>query len=301
MATDLSPCRAAELRSAVDRACAHTDLDSTDAELIKYTVNAVFRLKTSPVVVRVGTGEAGEIRGTRIVDVTRWLASHGASIAPLLDVPQPLHLPGGFTVTFWQELDNRPPWSGAELARPLKELHQIHPDDPLHTLPVWNPFDNARRRLAEADGAATRTDLDWLRDAWSAAEAAYKRWEPELPMGIIHGDPHTGNLLRDRSGRVVLCDLDETGIGPLGWDLVPQAVGAVRFNRPNFYQQFVAAYGADVRDDPCWPVLARVRELIMVTSVLPDLGQRPAVAAQHAHRLRTLRTEQADATWSLYT
>ncbi|MFG3618924.1 phosphotransferase enzyme family protein [Nocardia sp. NPDC047654] len=300
MATDLSPCRAAELRAAVDQACAHIDHDSTDAELIKYTVNAVFRLKTSPVIVRVTTGEAGEIRGTRIVNVTRWLASHGAPIAPLLDVSQPLHLPGCFTVTFWHELDNSSPWTAAELARPLRELHQIHPGDALDTLPVWNPFDNARRRLAEADGAVTCTDLNWLHDAWAAAETEYKRWEPKLPLGIIHGDPHTGNLLRDHSGKVVLCDLDEAGIGPLVWDLVPQAVGAVRFNRADFYQQFVAAYGADVRDDPFWPVLARVRELIMVTSVLPDLGQRPAIAAQHAHRLRTLQTEQADATWSLY-
>ncbi|MEU6191972.1 aminoglycoside phosphotransferase family protein [Nocardia sp. NPDC047038] len=298
MATDLSPCRAAELHSAVAEACAHIELDATDAELIKYTVNAVFRLKTSPVIVRVGTGEEGDIRGRRIVEVARRLAGHDAPIAPLLEVPQPLHLPGPFTVTFWPELDNSSLWTPAELAAPLRELHQIPPDA---TLPVWDPFDNARQQLAEADETITRTDLDWLADAWSAAEAEYKRWEPELRMGIIHGDPHSGNLLREQSGKVVLCDLDEAGIGPLAWDLVPQAVGAVRFNRRGFYQQFVAAYGADVRDEPYWPVLARIRELIMVTSVLPDLGQRPAVAAQHAHRLKTLQAEDVDATWSRYT
>ncbi|WP_280390706.1 aminoglycoside phosphotransferase family protein [Nocardia brasiliensis] len=297
MATNLSPGRSAELHAAVADACAQMNIVATQAELIKYTVNAVFRLHGQPIIVRVGAGDVGEARGARLVRVARWLAQAGAPISPILDGPQPVYVAGRYTVTFWHELSTQPAWSPRELADPLRVIHSLAPDN---ALPEWNPFDTARQRLAAADGAVARDDLKWLGEQWSAAEHDYRSVAPMMPTGIVHGDPHTGNLLRDGRGRVVLCDLDETGIGPLAWDLVPQAVGAVRFDRADFYAEFIEAYGADVRVEPFWPVLARIRELIMVTSVLPDLGQRPAVAAQHAHRLATLRAGNRTATWSLY-
>ncbi|WP_433574216.1 aminoglycoside phosphotransferase family protein [Nocardia brasiliensis] len=298
MATNLSPGRAAELHAAVANACGQMNIVATQAELIKYTVNAVFRLQGQPIVVRVGMGDVGEARGARLVRVARWLAQVGAPISTLLDGPQPIHVAGRYTVTFWHELSTQPVWSPRELAGPLRTIHRLPSDD---ALPEWNPFDTARQRLAAADGVVSIDDLKWLGEQWNAAEQDYRSLESTMATGIVHGDPHTGNLLRDSHGQVVLCDLDETGIGPLAWDLVPQAVGAVRFDRPDFYAGFVEAYGADVRRESYWPVLARIRELIMVTSVLPDLGQRPAVAEQHAHRLATLRAGNRTATWSLYT
>ncbi|MFI9508605.1 phosphotransferase family protein [Nocardia sp. NPDC052566] len=297
MATNLSPRRAAELRAVVEAACAQMSLSAHGAELIKYTVNAVFRLRSAPVIVRVGAGEVGEARGSRVVSVARWLAAEGAPVAPVMEGAQPIYVDEGHTVTFWHELATRRTWKAHELAGPLRALHELEPDA---ALPIWDPFDNARRRLAAADPVVSPDDVDWLRDAWAAAENGYRAWESKMPIGVVHGDPHTGNLLKDVSGRIVLCDLDETGIGPLAWDLVPQAVGAVRFDRADFYRQFVDAYGADVRNEPYWPALARIRELVMVTSVLPDIGQRPLVAAEHAHRLATLRAGHHTATWNLY-
>ncbi|MEV7970837.1 hypothetical protein AB0O34_33325, partial [Sphaerisporangium sp. NPDC088356] len=41
------------LRSLLAAVCAETGLDPTHAELIKFTNNAVFRLRTAPVVVRI--------------------------------------------------------------------------------------------------------------------------------------------------------------------------------------------------------------------------------------------------------
>ncbi|MFF0528674.1 aminoglycoside phosphotransferase family protein [Nocardia amikacinitolerans] len=298
MATDLSPRRAAELQSVVTRACEQMDLDPTGAELIKYTVNAVYRLRSAPVVVRIGSGRVGAVRGDRTVTVARWLAARDGPVITLFDGADPIEIDGQFTVTFWHELATSLRWTAADLASPLRELHRIAPDT---SLPPWDPFSNAAHRLDEADTVIPHSDLDWLRDQWSEVETQYRACEASLPMGLIHGDPHTGNLLRDTAGKIVLCDLDEAGIGPLAWDLVPQAVGAVRFNRAGFYRDFVNAYGTDVRVQPSWPVLARIRELIMVTSVLPDLGERPGVAAQHAHRLQSLRSGDTTATWSLYT
>ncbi|MFE9328178.1 aminoglycoside phosphotransferase family protein [Nocardia sp. NPDC052278] len=297
MATDLSPRRDTELRAALADACAQMNLNAHGAELIKYTVNAVFRLRSAPVVVRVGAGDVAEARGTRLVRVARWLEGQGAPIARLMGGQQPIYVEGGFTVTFWHELSTQPNWTPTDLVSPLQTLHRLQPDS---TLPKWDPFENARRRLDAADPAVSPDDVGWLHEQWAVAEDEFRLWESQMPAGVVHGDPHTGNLLRDSSGQVVLCDLDETGIGPLAWDLVPQAVGAVRFDRTDFYREFAEVYGTDVRREPYWPALARVRELVMVTSVLPDLGQRPLVAAEHAHRLATLKADRRTATWNLY-
>lgn len=299
MTTDMVAGRIVELRHAVESSCARAGLNSTGAELIKYTVNAVFRLPAEGVVVRIACGADAEARARRVVGTARWLRERAAPIGPLLDGDQPIDVDGWHWATFWQELTRPPVWSPAELAAPLTALHALGPGS---ALPRWNPFAAAGDRLAAADrGVVGADDLRWLAAEWEHAEHMYRSWERELPLTVVHGDPHTGNLLRRGDGRVVLCDLDETGIGPAAWDLVPQAVGASRFARPGFNRAFADAYGRDVRREPYWPVLARIRELTMVTGVLPDLGNRPTVAAQFAHRLATLRTGRTSATWDLYT
>lgn len=144
-------------------------------------------------------------------------------------------------------------------------------------------------------------DLRWLTEQWTHAEHMYRTWGHELPHTVIHGDPHTGDLLLREDDRVVLCDLDETGIGPAAWDLVPQAVCATWLARPEFHRAFARAYGRDVRTAPYWPVLARIRELIMVTGVPPDLSSGPLSRPSSQTRLATLRAGRTTATWDLYT
>ncbi|MET7772061.1 aminoglycoside phosphotransferase family protein [Nocardia sp. NPDC005366] len=303
MATDIAAGRAAELHRIVELACARVGLNPHGAELIKYTVNAVYRLPREHVVLRIASGPVGVSRGQHVVTMARWLHARHVPIATLLDADQPLTVAGDYTVTFWHELDRRTDWAAADLASPLRRLHTLALDPADHTaLPTWDPFSTARDRLAHADIAVLASaDARWLGEQWDQAEQGFRRVQDQLPTGVIHGDPHTGNLLQRDDGTVVLCDLDESGIGPLAYDLVPQAVGATRFGRRDFYREFVHAYGSDVRDDPVWPILSRIRELIMVTSVLPDLEHRPTVAAQHAHRLATLRTGRHDVPWDLYT
>ncbi|WP_405180829.1 aminoglycoside phosphotransferase family protein [Nocardia sp. NBC_01377] len=302
MATEIAAGRAAELHRIVELACARIGLDASGAELIKYTVNAVYRLPREQVVVRVASDRSGVSRGQRVVTVARWLQTRGAPIATLLDGDQPLSV-DGYTVTFWRELLRRTDWSAADLATPLHHLHALELDsDDRTALPLWDPFSTARERLAHADTSAlARADIRWLTEQWDEAEQGYRDVRARLRTGIIHGDPHTGNLLNRPDGAIVLCDLDESGIGPLAYDLVPQAVGATRFHRQHFYREFVQAYGSDVRDDSAWPTLSRIRELIMVTSVLPDLQHRPTVAVQHAHRLATLKAGRHGEPWDLYT
>ena len=132
MATEIAAGRAAELHRIVELACARIGLDASGAELIKYTVNAVYRLPREQVVVRVASDRSGVSRGQRVVTVARWLQTRGAPIATLLDGDQPLSV-DGYTVTFWRELTRRTDWSAADLATPLHHLHTLELDSDDHT------------------------------------------------------------------------------------------------------------------------------------------------------------------------
>lgn len=304
--TDLSPARAAELRTVLARACRHAGLptEPSAATLLKYANNAVYQLTEAPVVVRIGIGDIGVTRAPRIVAVARWLAQRDAPTVRLIeDIAQPYLDGDRYAVTFWHSLTRRPesePWTGTDLARALKPIHALDLDNTAG-LPRWDPVAAARRRLAAADPALPAADLAWLHQQWNSVAEQYHNLSA-IEIGPVHGDAHAGNLLQSRSTdpTPVLADLDSAGIGPISWDLAVPAIDGIRFGETDFYHDFADAYGRDITRTPEWPVLRRIRELQLVTSAIPDLSQRPAVAAQHAHRLLTLRTGDTHAPWQGY-
>jgi Ser/Thr protein kinase RdoA (MazF antagonist) len=214
---------------------------------------------------------------------------------------QPIDVGNGLTATYWQACPvpaSGKAWTGADLAGPLRQLHQL--DSAAADLRDWDPFATAQLRLDSADPTLGPGDLQWLRDQWEQTQGEYQQQRSSMPMGVVHGDAHVGNLLTDSAGRTVLCDLDSTGFGPCAWDLTPAAVGAIRFGNVDFHQELANAYGSDVTEEPSWPLLSRIRELVLVTSAIPNLASRPEMARKHAHRLQTLRAGDATARWERY-
>jgi aminoglycoside phosphotransferase (APT) family kinase protein len=115
---------------------------------------------------------------------------------------------------------------------------------------------------------------------------------------LVHGDAHAGNLIRTTDGHILLCDFDGTCLGPWQFDLVPAAVGEIRFGRVGEQKILAATYGCDVTADPDWALLREARELKMVTGVLPYLGGGPGVADEFAIRLRSITSGDHDARWT---
>ncbi|WP_043738121.1 phosphotransferase enzyme family protein [Nocardia asiatica] len=298
--TQLSDAREHELRSALLTICDVVGLDAEDATLIKYTNNVVWRL-ASPVVVRIGVGAIGRARAPRVARLARWLTERAAPVPRLMpELAQPVIL-DDFAATFWEWLPGADDqWEVTDLAAPMRAIHGLDvPADVEAGLPHWNPFAAARQRLEAADPILPASDRAWLSEQWEHVEGFYSQLPPS-PHGIIHGDAHTGNLLRDDHGRAILCDLDSAGIGPLPWDLAISAVDALRFGPRHDFARLTAAYGRDFTTEPAWPALLRIRELGLVTSVLPDLARRPDVAAEHARRLRALRDGDSTEPWRPY-
>jgi hypothetical protein len=166
----------------------------------------------------------------------------------------------------------------------------------------WGPVAGIRRRIASA-GPLPSEDLAFLQaetDAVAEELAALSGLEPLLPPGLIHGDSFLGNIIVGENGPV-LCDFDSTCWGPREWDLTPIAVGALRFDYGGDpAARFAAAYGHDVQSWPGFPALRRLRELQLVTSVLPVLAANPGLQPQWRFRVDSLRRGDAGARWSTY-
>lgn len=286
------------LNAVLGAVCAEAGLDPAGAELIKFTNNAVFRLRAAPVVVRIAGSSAARARVGNVVGVARWLAAHDFPAVRLLPgVVQPLWL-SGQAATLWEEVPadgGRP--GGADLAALLKRLHDLPGPPP--DLPEWRPMDEIRQRLAEPEDLGD-ADREFLLATCDEVEEAMSTLQFDLPPGVIHGDAFTGNLV-PAVGGPVLCDFDSTAVGPREWDLTPVAVGRLRLDYSDDDQTPMAdRYGVDITRWPGFPVFRRLRELKLVTSVVPILRSHPAIRPQWQHRMRTFRSGDLTTRWQPY-
>jgi hypothetical protein len=289
----LTPGRLEAVLTGIGEVCG---LDVGDARLIKFTNSAVFDLPRADVVVKIAGSQLVTERIPKVVRVARWLEAHDIPAVRLLrSVDQPVHV-HGHAATLWRRLPgDGPEPTGRDLADLIRRFHRL---PVLEGLPDWDPTNGIRRRLAEADGLGVE-ELAFLANRCGEIEGRLARLAPVLAPGPIHGDAFLGNLIPSARGPV-LCDFDSTSIGPREWDLTPVAVGSLRFDyEVDPHRSFAADYGFDVTTWGGFPVLRQLRELQLVTSVLPILRSNPTVREQFEHRLASLKA--GDATrWQPY-
>jgi aminoglycoside phosphotransferase (APT) family kinase protein len=267
-----------------------------DARLLRLTNNAVFALPAAGLVIRITRSHGLHERVHKVVRLATWFARLDAPtirLAPGIDQPLAVN---GLLASVWQYL---PPGGCTpdvtDLARVLRRFHQLPhpPDDP----PLWDPVGDALTRLDDAE-ALPPVDrealLGWCSDLAPRITALNTR----INLGLVHGDAHTGNLLRRPDGQVVLCDFDPTCRGPWQVDLVAVAVGEARFHRPGAHHALATAYGYDVTTDPDWPLLREARELKMVAAAVPLLASAPGVAAEFRTRLNSITSGNTSTRWT---
>jgi Phosphotransferase enzyme family len=287
-------------------ACRCTGLPRAGARLLKFTNNAVVALPAAGAVLRIAGSAEVRSRVPAVVAVARWLEDLVLPAVRLLrGVPQPLEVEGHL-VTLWRAAQPASEVGGRkaaieDLARLLRALHGVEAPLPA-ALGPWDLAGALRRRLAEAPGVPA-ADAEFLARELADAEAGLASLadvEPLLSPGLVHGDAFLGNLVLSRSGPL-LCDFDGVARGPREWDLVPVAVGALRFDYGHdLHRRFAQAYGVDVTAWPGFPALCRLRELQLVVSVVPALEANPALRPQWRLRLDSLRNRDRAVRWSPY-
>lgn len=287
----------AETLRVLGRACAAAGLDATGARLLRLGSNAVYRL-AAPVVARVGRPEVGITLARRTVEVARWLGSAGYPSVRALSLDQPVMI-DGHAVTFWEALsDNGGEYATiAEVADVTARLHKLAAPAGLH-LPELDPFADAEERIAQSRWL-TPDDRAWMTTELARLRTEYSRLDFALPRGVIHGDASIGNVLRDYHGNPVVIDLDDFATGPREWDLIQTAIYYDRFgwHTREQYETFARIYGYDIMQWPGYPVLAAIREFIMVTWMVLKARESEHTAAEAGKRLRALRTGASRKDW----
>lgn len=265
--------------------------------LHRHATTVYVTIPSPHIVVRLTDSAPGSAHAHTAVAVTRWLIEQGFPATEPADVDQPLNV-GPYTVTFWRyypQNDRAAPGAG-HLGALLRELHQL-PEPPIK-LPAYQPLAELGATLDDAHAAALAADdRRWLQHRRDVLLNAYRDLDSPLGAGFIHGDAYPGNTLWDDQ-RVRLGDWDEAAHGPRVIDLVNTHQGRRVGRSDEERAAFTAAYGWDVTSWRGFSVLREMRDLHTLGSFIRRAGHGDDPAARELHhRIRTLRSNDADARW----
>ncbi|MFC8387537.1 aminoglycoside phosphotransferase family protein [Streptomyces sp. NPDC057238] len=287
----------AEAMRVMASACRAAELDERGAELIRLGENALFRLASAPVIVRVPRGLDWLDTARKEVAVSRWLAEEGFPAARIIeDLEQPLMI-DGHPVTFWHLIvEGKRKASYGELGVVLRELHSLRLPDELE-LPSFDPFDKQQRRLDLA--VIPEDDKVFLRKRWHELRGKYDELRFKTPKGPVHGDAHVQNLMVDDRGQVILIDFEAFCFDHPEWDLMVTAVEhhSLGWQTDAQYTDFVAAYGRDLYDWPGYDTLRRLQEFGMTTWLMQNVREDERTAAEYRRRISALRNDDAPRDW----
>ncbi|GHH77529.1 hypothetical protein GCM10018793_25820 [Streptomyces sulfonofaciens] len=279
-------------------ACRAAGLDDGGAELIRLGENALFRLVSAPVVVRVTRGEEWLSTARKEVAVSRWLAEEGFSAARIVDdLEQPL-LIEGHPVTFWRliaEGDRKATYG--ELGGVLRDLHSLSLPDALDDLPSFSPFDKQQLRIDRA--AVPDDDKVFLRKRWRELQDKFTGLTFKTPKGPVHGDAHVQNLMVDDQGQAILIDFEAFCFDHPEWDLMVTSVEhhSLGWQTDEQYADFVAAYGRDLYEWPGYETLRGIQEFGMTTWLMQNIQENEETAAEYRRRMAGLRNDDAPRNW----
>lgn len=264
-------------------------LTVTEPVVLHDIFSVVVHLAPSPVVVRVptvlpiGTTLTAQAAGQREeLAVVTWLRDRGHPVVePSPLVPAEPVQRDGFSMTFWQWEDHRPPaepdWT-ADTAH-VADLHLALRDypGPLRYLPFLSDVPAAFAFLAGRPDLIDAADLDRARREWdvlapvvTTPEGLRAEFGEAAEIRPVHGDSPTYNLLKTPNGERH-ADFELACLGPIEWDLTllqPAAVAA--------YADRATALGLR-RPDPRLLAVMEATRLLQVVAVLALVPQLPAM------------------------
>lgn len=287
----------AQTRALLQQACAATGLSADGARLLRLGSNAVYRL-AAPVVARIARPDADPETARRTVAVARWLQAADYPAVRAIDVDQPVMI-DGHAVTFWEAIshDGDEYATIVQVAEVIAQLHKLTAPESLY-LPKLEPFENAGHRIADSEWLSS-DDREYMTSELARLQGEYAQLDFALPPGVIHGDANIGNVLCDERGNPVVIDLDGFAIGPREWDLIQTALYFDHYDwhTRGEYRTFTSAYGYDIMQWPGYPVLASVREFILVTWIIQKAAESEKTSGEARKRVDALKNGASRKNW----
>ena len=267
------------------------------ARVLRVGENGVVVLPAAGLLAKVVPGADQHDAVTRELSVAAWLSTAQVPVAsPRYERPL---IVDDFIVSLWEYLSGAASADLVTLAGCLRRLHNV-PQPASGLLRPVDPFSRFAQRLAPA-AALTSEDRRFLTEY---RDDLAKQWDDvvfDLPAAVIHGDAHMDNLLVTPGGRAAFVDLENVSVGPPEWDLTLTALyRECGWFTAGEYEQFITAYGFDVRAANTWPVLRGIRMLRMTLWLAQSAADHPERQCQLRHRISSLRDDSAPNGWTGY-
>jgi Ser/Thr protein kinase RdoA (MazF antagonist) len=284
-------------RPILDEACRKVGLAADGASLIRIGENALYRLESTPVVVRIARNMDYRASAAKEVNVARWLDELDFPAAELFEVNgQPIEV-SGHPVTFWRFIggDVAMPNNVGHLGELLRYLHNL-PFPARFDLPTVDILGRVEPRVEKAP--VPDADKEMLLDRCEELRNEVATLGFPLARTVIHGDAHIKNVMLD-AGRAVLIDFENAAWGQPEWDLSMTATEYVTAGwwSADQYADFASAYGFDVTSWEGFPTLRATHEIKMTTWIMQNVDQSPDIAAEYWRRIHTIRTGHVDQHW----
>lgn len=270
-----------KIEEALIKAATEHKIAVSNLELLRVGNNYVYADRATETVYRVSVRDrdTGELLRENQV-----LANLAAAGAPILGPSQaePLLLSTGHTATVWP-LGGTPESDPAESLAPV--LASLHATPPVDGMCTWAGFERGHYRINVArSGGVPVAMVDEVDQRLQDLERIFPGWSKET---VVHGDPHTGNLVR-RNGTHLLIDLDDLALGCPEIDLAPLYTSYRRFDGiPGTWTDYLAAYGQPIDTDLLdW--FSQLRLLTMIAWLFTLWDLRPESQAELTHRINTL-------------
>lgn len=295
--TGIRPDRALELAVA---AATRARLSTEGATVLRRRASVYVGLPAADALARVESADAVALAERQVV-VARLLEACAVPAARLIvPDPQPMVYADG-SVTLWRRLTiltGEP--SPAVLGHLARHLHEATRGGLSTEIPALDPISITLDALGRAASGGQFGGIEDLWDEFYQLAAAWDRIADEDPLGtaLVHGDYNVNNVVLTPDGPTLI-DLEDSGSGPVSWDLVPQAVAVRRFGAsPASYRSFCDAYGADLMTGDGAETLCRTFELLLLSWAIANWDTSPEMEAEAALRLANFRGE-TDQPWTL--
>jgi Phosphotransferase enzyme family len=212
------------LAAAIEIARDH-GLTVNEPVMLRSTNNVVAWLNPSSVVAKIGAGRASHL--SRELAVALELTALGAPVVAPSPVPPPeVYRPSGMDITFWtyHPQDGLSEVPVDVMVEAMHELHRALSQLSLHLKKSLPPYTQELAEVlslletADALPQVSESDRHLLVTTFSRLEDELNVLAPEPSHQVIHGSPHSYNVLRvGNEARFI--DWETTCTGPLEWDL----------------------------------------------------------------------------------
>lgn len=262
------------------------------AELLRLGENAICRLETGSVVVRIARNPDHWTSAVKEVAIAGWLDEHQISAARTRPADQPIDV-DGHPVTFWRCINGRRGGPGdiRALGGLLRTLHQLLAPTSI-VLPVEDVLDRVHARIER--GPIPSADQAFLLRLLTELTAALGELTYSLAARVTHGDAHVRNLMVTDKG-VVLIDFERiawaAGVGPR------DDGDRVRNGSMETDAAFVDSYGFDVTIWDSVDTVRRAHEIKMTTWLMQNVQESPETAEEYERCMLTIRDDRRDVPW----